>query len=156
MKGRVVVVAELGGRHVVRNPLQHPGEIEDTEHNEHEAHGEFHRQTDTRGNHPAEKNDTAANEKDRQGVAHAPETANDGGMLHRSMARNDRRDRDHVIGVGGMAHAEKEAESDDGKKADHELLTTKVIAQLYSNYAKTSASRNNSRQRSCSASVRVS
>ena len=49
----------------------------------------------------------------------APERANHGGVAHFFVARDDRRDGDHVIGISGVAHAEKEAERDDGEQADH-------------------------------------
>ena len=49
----------------------------------------------------------------------APERTNHGGMAHFFVARDDRRHRDHVIGISGMAHTEEEAERDDGEQADH-------------------------------------
>jgi len=39
-----------------------------------------------------------------------------------SMARNNRGDSDHVVRVGGVPHAEKKTERDDGEQADHSYV----------------------------------
>ncbi len=52
-------------------------------------------------------------------MSDAPERANHGGVAHFFVARDDRRDSDHVIGISGVAHPEKEAERDNGEQADH-------------------------------------
>ncbi len=49
----------------------------------------------------------------------APERPNHRGMAHFFVARDNRRHRDHVIGISGMAHSKEEAERDDGEKSDH-------------------------------------
>src|SRR4029077_5930899 len=83
------------------------------------SHGKFHREADTRGNHPAEKYDSASHHENRKRMADAPERANRRGVAHFLVARDNRRDGDHMIRISGMAHAEKEAERDDGEQADH-------------------------------------
>ena len=44
-------------------------------------------------------------------------------MAHFFVARDDRRHRDHVIGIRGMTHPKEEAERDDGEQANHFVLT---------------------------------
>jgi hypothetical protein len=48
-----------------------------------------------------------------------PEGANHRGVPHFFVTRDNRRDGDYMIRISGVAHAEKEAERDDGEQADH-------------------------------------
>ena len=98
--------------------------------NQHQPHGKFHREANTCGNHPAEKNDSASHRKNRQRMSDTPERANHGGVAHFFVARDDRRDSDHVIGISGVAHPEKEAERDDGEQADH--FSFEILEELNS------------------------
>ncbi len=55
-------------------------------------------------------------------MADAPKGADHSGVLDATLAANDCGDGDNVIGVGGMAHPEKEAKHDNGEKSDHRLI----------------------------------
>src|SRR6516162_4216122 len=70
----------MRGREFLAEPLGDAGQVENAEKDEHEADGEFHGESDARGNHDIKKDD--------------------GG--------------DDVIGIGSMAHAEKEADRENG------------------------------------------
>jgi hypothetical protein len=52
-------------------------------------------------------------------VSQAPEEANAGGAADPPLAANDSRHGNDVIGVGGMAHAKKEAEERHRDKLRH-------------------------------------
>jgi hypothetical protein len=52
-------------------------------------------------------------------MTNTPERANHRGVAHFFVTRDNRRDGDYVIRICGVAHAEKEAERDDGEQADH-------------------------------------
>ena len=55
-------------------------------------------------------------------MADAPQRADHGGVLDATLAANDGGNGDNMIGVGGMAHPEKEAQHDNGEKSDHRLI----------------------------------
>src|SRR5580704_18371015 len=57
----------------IGDPLQHPGEIQNAKKNQHQPHGKFHREADTRGNHPAEKYDSASYHENRKRMTNTPE-----------------------------------------------------------------------------------
>jgi hypothetical protein len=106
-------VMVLRVREIVCDPLQDASEIQDAEQNQHKSHRQFHREADTNGNDRAEQDEFSANEEDREGVADSSEGADSDGVLDGAIARDDGGDGDDVIGIGGVAHAEEEAERDD-------------------------------------------
>jgi len=99
----------------VRNPLEHAGQVKDTQENQHQSHGEFHGETDASWNNPAEQNDSASHQQDREGVAHAPQCTDHRSVADLSVPCDDGCNSDHMIGIGGMPHPEEEAERDDGE-----------------------------------------
>ena len=70
-------------------------------------------------------------------MTYAPERADQRGARDVALAADDGRDGDHVIRIGGMAHAQKKTQRDDGKKADH---GTNSIVSHTRNYAALSLS----------------
>src|SRR5271155_3786896 len=96
-------------------PLKHAGQVQDTQENQHQADGKFHRKTDARWNHPAEQDDSAAHQEDRERMTHTPKCANQRGVADLSISGNDGCNGDYVVGVGGVAHSEEEAQRDDGE-----------------------------------------
>ena len=54
-------------------------------------------------------------------MAAAPENADERGLHNGALAADDGGDRDHVIGIGCVAHAKQEPDSQNGEAAGHDL-----------------------------------
>ena len=122
----VVVLVEVGmpschtrmaGGEFFAKPFHGSGEIEGAEQDQHQAHGEFHGEAGARRNDYAEQDDGAADDGDGQRVAAAPEDADETGFGDGTLAANDCGNGNDVIGIGGVAHAEKKAEDENGETA---------------------------------------
>ena len=113
------VMSELRGREEFRNPAHDPREIQNSEKNQHKANRELHGETDWRWNYQAEQNDCGADDENRDGVTEPPEDANQSCLVNAALAADDRGDRDDVVRIGSVAHAEEETESNDGEESDH-------------------------------------
>lgn len=109
----------MGGGEFFTQPFGDAGEIQNAEENEHQPHGKFHGQADTRRDDDVEENDGGADKDDGDGVAESPKSADEGGFRKRAFAADDSGNGDDVIGIGGMAHAEEEADGENGESADH-------------------------------------
>ena len=110
------------GPEVFRNPAHSPREIQNSEKNQHKANRELHGETDSRWNCDAEQDDCGAHGENRYGVTEPPESTDQSALTNAALAADDRRDRDDVVRIGSVAHAEEEAESNDGEKSDHLFL----------------------------------
>jgi hypothetical protein len=84
----------------------------------------LHGETDAGGNHHVKENNRGAHDKDRKRMADAPNNAGKRSLQQFALSAYDRSHGDHVVGIGGMAHAEKEAHRDNRKKADHDLRSS--------------------------------
>jgi len=113
---------ELRGREVFRNPAHSPREIQNSENNQHKANGELHGETDSRWNYDAEQDDGGAHNENRYGVTEPPERTDQSALTNAALAADDRRDGDDVVRIGSVAHAEEEAESNNGEESDHLFL----------------------------------
>jgi hypothetical protein len=91
---------------------------------QHEPHGELHGETDAGGNHHIKENNRRAHDKDRKRMADAPNNAGKRSLQQVALSAYDRSHGDHVVGIGGMAHAEKKAHRDNRKKTDHDLRSS--------------------------------
>ena len=109
----------MRGREFLAEPLGDAGQVENAEKDEHEADSEFHGESDARGNHDIKKDDGGADEDDGDGVTESPVCTDESGAGEGTLAAYNRRDGDDVIGIGSMAHAEKEADRENGKSAEH-------------------------------------
>lgn len=109
----------VSGREFLAQPFGDSSEVENAEENEHQSDGKFHRETDTRRNDPVEENDGAADNGDGDGVPQTPEGANESCLGESAFTGDDGGDRDDVIGVGGVTHAEEESDDEDGDAAEH-------------------------------------
>jgi hypothetical protein len=98
----------MGRGKSLAEPFRDAGEIQNAEQNQHQPHREFHGQTDARGNHHLKKNDGGAYQNNGDGVTQSPKRADQRGLGQGTFAAHDRGDRDDVVGIRGMAHAEKE------------------------------------------------
>ena len=109
----------------------HPRQGENAEQDQHDADGEFHRQTEPWRDHDPEHDDRRADRHDRQGVPDAPGGADQRRARHAALATDDRRNGDHMVGVGRMPHPEEEAEQQEGQdvQADsgHHARAKRVI-----------------------------
>lgn len=116
-----VFAGDLGmrGREFFAEPSGDAEEVEDPEEDEHKANGKLHREADTRGNHQIEKDDGGADENDGDGVTESPKSTDKRSFGERTFAAHDGGDGDDVVRVRGMAHAQKEANGENGKSADH-------------------------------------
>jgi len=54
-------------------------------------------------------------------VTESPENADERGAANAAFAADDSGDGNDVIGVGGVTHAEKKSESDDGEERNHKI-----------------------------------
>ena len=110
----------MGGRELFAEPLGDAGEVENAKEDEHEAYGKFHGESNAWGNDDIKKDDGGTDDNDSDGVAESPECAYESGTGEGTLATDDSGDGNNVIGIGGMAHAKKEADHEDGKSAEHE------------------------------------
>ena len=98
-----------------RNPAHDSRQIENPQEDQHQANRQFHRETNPGWNHQAKQNDCRTNKENSDGVTQAPEDSNQGGLPNTPLAAHDRGHSDNMVGIGGVAHAEKKAESNNGK-----------------------------------------
>ena len=113
------VLMLVGGREGIRNPAHHAAEVHQPQNDQHEPHGQFHCEAEARGDDYAEKNDGGADEQNGDGMTDAPEDAYERGVADIALAADDGGYRDHVIGIGGVAHAKKKSQRNDGEKGNH-------------------------------------
>jgi hypothetical protein len=109
--------ARVGGGEFFAEPFHRAGKIEHAEQNQHQADGKFHGQADAHWNYEAKENDAGADGDDGERVAATPENADESGFGNGALAADDGGDGDHVIGVGGMAHAQEKADGQNGESA---------------------------------------
>lgn len=118
---------EVWYRRPLREAPRHAGQCEDPENDQHHGDREFHGKPYSRRDRDIEQDDGAANGEDRQRVADAPGGADQRRAADAGLAAHDGGDRDDVVGVGGVTHAENEAEGDDGEEVSHELQVIVMI-----------------------------
>lgn len=106
-------------RETAVDPLEETSEIHEAEENQHQRDGKLHGQTDSCGNNPSEEDDGATDADNCECVANSPQHANQGSVLDRTVARDDRGDCDDVVGIGGVANPEEKTQRNDGKEANH-------------------------------------
>ena len=123
----------MGRREFSAEPLGNAGEIEDAEQNEHEADGELHGESDARRDDQVKQDDGGTDEDDGDGVAESPESANQRGFGEGTLAADNRRDGDDMIGIGGMAHAEEKADDENGEAAEHSGAASLVGTEIQDN-----------------------
>ena len=117
--GMVAGDFRVGGREFFAEVFGDAGEIQDAEEDQHQADGKFHRQADAGGDGEAEEDDGGADDENRQCVADAPEDADPAGFQDGAFAADDGGDGDDVVGIGGVAHAEDEADAENGQGGGH-------------------------------------
>ena len=93
----------------VGEALQDSSEVQDAEQNEHQSHGQLHAEAEAGGNHNLEEDDGDADDEDGERVAKAPHGADKSGLADVPLFADDGGHRDHVIGIGGVAHSEDKA-----------------------------------------------
>ena len=72
----------------------------------------------------------SSHDDDRDRVAQAPQRADQRRVGEPSAAVEDRRNRDDVVGIGGVAHAQQEPESGQRKQLGH-LVS---VGEIYCNH----------------------
>ena len=120
----VVAVAVRMSRHGPsgmrpRGLPDHPakaGQRQQAEQDEHDPDGELHGEAHARRNHHAEQDDRAADDQDRERMPDAPGAADQRRAAQRALTADDRGDGDHVVGIGGVAHAEEEAQEEERRQ----------------------------------------
>jgi hypothetical protein len=114
---------DLGGPRGLRaglgNRTQKAHYVHQAENDQHESHGEFHAQTDSRWNDQIEENDERADNEDRDCVTDSPKCADQCRAADIGLTTDDGCDSYDVIGIGGVTHAKKKSQSNDGKEANH-------------------------------------
>lgn len=113
------VVRRCRWRESLRKPAEHAREVQKAEENEHQADGKFHGKADSFRDNPSEKHDRGTNKEDRDRVTEPPERSDRGRGLDAALAADDRGHGDDVICIGGMTHAQKETEDNDGNERQH-------------------------------------
>ena len=112
------------GSKAFRDPAGHSAEVEDTQHDQHDADCEFHGEPKTRGNGEVEHDDPGANQDDGDRVPQSPQDPDDAGVSNTSLAADNGRDGDDVIWVRRMPDAQHKTHADDGQKVDHTFRTS--------------------------------
>ena len=107
--------AACDGRYSIRETRQIPA----TEHDQHQADGKLHGQSQPNWNHDVEKDNGAAYEKDGKRMTESPEDADQRGTFSAPLLTDDRRHGNHVIGVGGVPHPQEKSNRDNGNQANH-------------------------------------
>jgi hypothetical protein len=97
-------------------------DIHHPEDNQHQTDGKLHGEADTGGDYHIKKNDDGADDKNRQRMTDAPEDASHRGFEEVALAADNRRNRNHMVWVGRVPHAEKKAHRDDREKSQHRVF----------------------------------
>ena len=106
----------LRRRAVVLRESAAPEQVDRADGRERESDRELEREPDTGRDDEVEQHDRPAGEKDRQRMPESPQRPDPRGGREPPRARGDRGDSDDVIGIGGVAHAQDEAQCDDGER----------------------------------------
>ena len=77
---------------------------------QHDRNREFHRESKAGRNRNFENYDRRTHDQHGERVAESPYDADSGRCHQTALAAQDGRDRDNVIGIGGMTHAEQQPE----------------------------------------------
>jgi hypothetical protein len=88
-------------------------QVKPTQDHQHQGHAQFETQAKARGDNDSKKYDKPAHHEERQAVADSPEHPSQRGISNLSLPANNRGHGDYMIRIGGVAHAEKETESED-------------------------------------------
>ena len=115
----------MAGRKFFAEPFHGTREVENAEQNEHQADGKFQGQAGARRNHQTEENDGGPDDSNREGVAAAPEDADSAGFGDGALAADDSGNGNDMIGIGGVAHAEKKTDRKNGEAAGQRCAPTK-------------------------------
>lgn len=99
--------------------FQNTRDVEDAQQDEHPADREFHRQSQSRRDGDMQQNDGRTNKEDRQRMPDAPHCANQRRTDSLALSCDNGGYSDDVVGVKGMAHAQKEPEQQDRVKGNH-------------------------------------
>ena len=106
-----------GGRYVPETLMAALEELEaayeNAKQDQHDADGEVHRQAELWRNDDPEHDDCRSDRHDRDSVPDAPGRADQHRARHAVLATDDRRNGNHVVGVGRMPHPEQEAENEE-------------------------------------------
>jgi hypothetical protein len=121
---QVVASVPVPGRRrpAARHPVERAPDVAQApqaERDEHQRHRHLHRETERGRDHDAEDDDDASDHEDRDGMADAPHGPRHDAGAQRPLSRDDRADGDDVVGVGGVAHSQKEAEEHVRGGGDH-------------------------------------
>ena len=88
----------------------------DAQQDQHDCHGELHRQSKPRRDRNFENDYSRADDQHSQSMAEAPHHPDSRGDRKPSLAAQNRCDRDHVIGIGRMTHPEHQSQERDRKR----------------------------------------
>jgi len=111
------------GCKTLRDPAGHPGKVEHSQYDQHDAHREFHGQPNPGGNGEVEHDDPGANQHDGDRVSQPPQDADDPGMPKALLTADNGRNGDDVIWIRRMPDAQHKTHADDGQKVDHSSTT---------------------------------
>ena len=114
---RGVLVA--AGRGALADVLERTGQAEEPQDDQHHANRQLQRQPHPWGNDPSEQDDARADDHDRECVPHPPERTDHRRPTAPPVPSHDGGDRDDMIGIGRVAHAEEESQDDDGEEIAH-------------------------------------
>ena len=98
------------------------GQIQHSKQDQHQADRKFHGKAYARRYRHSEQDYACAYGNDSDGVAATPENADERGLQDGALAADDGGHRDYMIGIGGVAHAKQEPDSQNCETAGHDLL----------------------------------
>src|SRR5262249_61710911 len=102
-----------------RRGAQECHHVHRAEQDQHEGNRKFHAQANPDRNDNVKKNDARAHGENGERVAYTPKCADHSRPAELTLASDNGGNGNYMVRVGSVAHTEKEADSNDGKKADH-------------------------------------
>ena len=130
-----------GGRERLGDPAREACKIQNSQQDQHQADGQLHGEAEPRRNYHSKKNDRRAHQKNRDGMAQSPQHSDQSGLTDAALAAHDGGDGDHVVRIGGVAHAQKKSQRDDGEQSDHLRVQLVQIDARPARYTSQSAER---------------
>ena len=112
--------AVLGSK-AFRDPSRSAAEIQHAQEDQHQPDRQFHGQPKAWRDRQVEHDDSRADQHNGDGMTETPKHTDHTRMADALLPADNSRDRDHVIGIGGMTDAQQEAHANDGQETNHAL-----------------------------------
>ncbi len=115
-------------------------QIDHTEQDQHPCDAELQTHPEALRNDDPEKNDRSADDEQREAVSDAPENSGQRRAADLTLAAHDGGDRDDVIGIGSVPHAEKKPEEEKRDERHHNVTASVNLMDLMAHSLPSTAS----------------